>query len=411
MTALSQTTSGSSATTSPTIANLSFSISIIRSMYHDASQCLCSCIHLKSSSITPSLTPLLESIYSTFFLPGGHSTHRILCALLENTNLNLSDNTADSKHTQVTALVSATGSLLTHPVAQRFYVVGGGDSDPDAVCALLTLATCFVRRVSSNNRWNMVSATITTSRNTASNATSTSHQEPLCSISGVAPVIECVNLALRLAASNTACNNRGVCQRAISTLSAALVSILDSSCTALHRPLLQLCCSTSGTGNDVLILDSINSTLSSGGVVIMQGILLCLLSLYSLSFLPKIIKVMSDAALLATACCNGSQNQGASDQLAVVTHAPATALLQDWWNKARMNLERDKGTGVAASVQQASSVLNSLDWESLVAAAAGAGAGRNETYGRGLSEAKRGVQRAVRQLADQIKKNHFQFGG
>jgi len=313
--------------------------------------------------------------------------HRILCALLESTILN---------YNQISTLVTATGTTLTHPMAQKYYSLSAGDADPDAACALMTLATCLLRQASSNSQWKIV---LTNSRNTspplASNAShatvTTSHQEPLCS-GIVAPLIQCVNLALRLAASNTACNHRGVCQRAIATLTAALVLILDTSCTALHGPLLQLFCSTSApesTGSNAVILDSTSNTLSSGGVVIMQGILLCLLSLYSLSFLPKIVNLMTDAAKLAIACC---QNQGASDQRAAVTQA-SVSLLQKWWNTARMNLEREGA--VAAAVQEASSSLNSLNWEPLVAAAAAAGAGRNKNYGRD-----------VRQLANQIKKNH-----
>ncbi|KAL4542097.1 hypothetical protein Ndes2526B_g06582 [Nannochloris sp. 'desiccata'] len=427
LTALSQAAAaaaaaGSSASTSSHIATLS---SII---YHDASQCLCSCIHLAPGSITPSLTPLLESLYSTFFLPGGHSMHRILCALLENTTFSLPDNsynTLDSnsatKHNQITTLVTAIGSLLTHPMAQKLYSLGGGDADPDAACAVLTLATCLLRQASSNTQWSIV---LTTPSNNnvppihASTATASGTQQP--HLGGVvAPLVECVNLALRLSASNAACNHRGVCQRAIATLSAALVLMMDTSCTALHGPLLQLACSTStteNTGYNAVVLDSMSSTVFNGGIIIMQGILLCLLSLHSLSFLPKIVNLMSDAAMLATACCNVPPNQGARDHLTIVTHASAT-LLQEWWNRAIVNLKRE-GTGVigagavvAAAVHQESSLLNSLNWEPLVAAAAATAVGSNEKYGPGALESKRGVQRAVRQLADQIKKKHSSSSG
>jgi hypothetical protein len=67
-----------------------------------------------------------------------------------------------------------------------------------------------------------------------------------------------------------------------------------------------------------------------------------------------------------------------------------------------MNLSREgqtggAGAGAGAAMAVQSEVLNSFNWQALVAAAAS---------GHGLVEAKRGVQRAVRQLADQIRNKH-----
>jgi hypothetical protein len=386
ITALSQ----ASISTTTSMSNSS-TTALCSLLYNEASQCLCSCINLApTTTITPtSLTPLLESIYSTFFLPGGHSMHRILCSLLETTTSSEIIYSDEALFNQITTLVVATGSLFTHPQAQKFYSLGGGDADPETACALLTIATCLLRQAGST-RWNSTITTMSSPSRTGTITNSTAITPP--NSTTVQSLVECVDLALRLAAANAACNHRGVCQRSIATLSAALVLILDTSCTALYRPLLQYTCTTS-------------SSSTTGGVVIMQGIMLCLLSLYSLSFLPKIVNLMSDVATLATRvyyyCNSGSDGGGGGANVATVTHA-ATNMLQEWWNTARMNLSREgqtggAGAGAGAAMAVQSEVLNSFNWQALVAAAAS---------GHGLVEAKRGVQRAVRQLADQIRNKH-----
>ena len=335
--------------------------------------------------------------------------HRILCALLET---NLSTTSTLSPVYYINTLVTATGSLLTAPAAQKFYVLGGGDQEPDAACAVLTIATCLLRQASST-QWNIVMSTAD-SANTGvnTNACINTNQSGVGGVVVVGPLVECVNLALRLSAANAACNHRGVCQRAIATLSAAIVLILDSSCTALHSPLLQVACSTNLSST--MVLDSTNSTVSSGtgGVVIMQGILLCLLSLHSTCFLPKIVNLISEVSTLAVEVCCFSVAQGGSD-LASLTRA-AASVLQAWWNTAKLNLEMEgtrvtetggAAAAVAAAVKRESNILNLINWEPLVAAAAAARIG-NENAASNVLEAKRSIQRAVRQVAEQIRKSH-----
>ena len=243
-------------------------------------------------------------------------------------------------------LVDAVGSLLTSPAAQRFYTISGGDTDPEICSALLTTATCLLRQI----------------------ARQTTQSAP-----APAPIVEFVRLALHLSASNAACNHRDVCQRAVSALSAALVLILDNT-LSLHNVLLELACAE--------------------GAVIMQGAMLCLLSLYSAAFLPKVVNLMSDAAMVAIACCAVPAGAGGDEAMVA---AAALAVLQRWWVGARQRLEATNAVPSATN----DAVLASWDWTPVVEAATVARLGRRNG---GSAEMRRSVQRAVRQLADRLRK-------
>lgn len=263
--------------------------------------------------------------------------HSTLCAALE---------TFGAQPLNQPVLVSAVGSLLTAPDTQKFYAIAGGDMDPEICAALLTTATCLLRQAA--NQWSQV-------------------QVPL-----PGPIIECVRLALHLAAANAACNHKDTCQRAVAVLSASLVLMLDST-SPLHTSLIELA--------------------SREGAVIMQGIMLCLLSLHSASFLPKVVTLMSDAAVVATSCC---AVPAGTDVVAVT--AAASAVLQGWWVGARQILEGSNAVPSAAN----DAVLGAWNWGPVVEAAATARVG---PIGRsGGAEVRKGVQRAVRQLADRIRR-------
>lgn len=99
--------------------------------------------------------------------------------------------------------------------------------------------------------------------------------------------------------------------------------------------------------------------------------------------------------------------------LATLTRAAAN-VLREWWNKAKLNLEMEgtrvietggAAAAVAAAVKRESNILNLINWESLVAAAAAVRMG-NENAASNVLKAKRSIQRTVRQVADQIRRNH-----
>jgi hypothetical protein len=389
-------------------------IFLCSTIYQDASQCLCSCIVLAPTSITPSLKPLLESTFSSFFLPGGHILHRILCELFRmttNEEVRLDVSSLTAKYEQITTLVAALGKLLMLPQAQKFYSLGGGDSDPDAVCALLTIATCFLREVSST-QWN---ATLTNIRSQAS-AGGGGGDEAV-----VSPFVECVDLSLRLAAANTACNHRGVCHSAISTLLAASKLFLDTSCNALRTPLLQYISqvqsyrTTSSTINGTIGntngLDTTSNN-SGGGGVMMQGIMLCMLSLHASSFLQKNLTLLTNAAELAKTCSEASLLSQQMQSVHTTNYGEETNVevqcvwicLQEWWNTARtllLNFFPERAEGVAGESTGAAEILNSLNLRDLAAAVSG---------GNTPTEARRGIQRAVRPLTDQIRRRNHHVG-
>ena len=352
----------SSSSSSPSLLqNVTDTVALL---YSDTAHCLTACISLSPVTIAPYLPSVCTAICDARFQHGSHALHRLLCAALENFGAETS---------LQPPLLTCVGFLLTMEPAQPFYGLAGGDSDPQVATALLTVANALVRQLSS------CSSTI------SSTATWT-HQSP-------EPLLQCIGLVLRLSAANVACNHRDTCQRAVTSLSATLVLILDSS-FPLHLQLIE-------------------AARSEGGVMMMRGVILCLISLHSASLLPKIVTMMADVAMIAVEWCwcssffsSNASVAGEEDRAPALVSA-TLALLHEWWVAAQQSLQAAGALPPAVSEV----LMKNWHWVDVVDAAVGmklarsaSEAGRNSVHGRGAAEVRRGVQRAVRHLADQIRR-------
>ncbi len=136
-------------------------------------------------------------------------------------------------------LLATVAAILAQPPARQLAAVRGGDADPEAAQALLSLLSCCARLA---RQWRSVSAP--------------------------AAVEAVLSLGLPLAAGNTACNHRDTALQAMGTLSAILALVLAPD-SPLHSALLCFA--------------------AEHGAAILQGVLLALLSLSSAgSSLPKV---------------------------------------------------------------------------------------------------------------------------
>lgn len=137
-------------------------------------------------------------------------------------------------------LLSTVAAILAAPPAQQLAALRGGDGNPEAAQALLSLLGCALRQAA---QWRAVAPP------------------------AAAAVEAVLRLGLPLAAANAACHHRDTALQAVSTLAAllALVLAVDS---PLHPALLGLA--------------------AQQGPVLAQGLLLALLSLATGSHLPKV---------------------------------------------------------------------------------------------------------------------------
>ena len=136
------------------------------------------------------------------------------------------------------ALLSRVAAILAAPPARQLAAPRGGDADPEAAQALLSLLGCCLRQAAG---WRAV-------------------PQP-------AAVEAVLRWGLPLAAANTACHHRDTSLQAVGTLAALLALVLAAD-SPLHGALLGFA--------------------AQQGPALVQGLLLALLSLSSGSSLPKV---------------------------------------------------------------------------------------------------------------------------
>lgn len=136
------------------------------------------------------------------------------------------------------ALLSTVAAMLAAPPARQLAAPRGGDTDPEAAQALLSLLGCCLRQAAG---WRAVA-------------------QP-------AAVEAVLQWGLPLAAANTACHHRDTALQAVGTLTALLALVLAGD-SPLHGALL--------------------GWAAQQGPVLVRGLLLALLSLSSGSSLPKV---------------------------------------------------------------------------------------------------------------------------
>ena len=286
--------------------------------------------------------------------------HRPLCSAIERFG-------SEPLHQQV--LLAAVGALLASPQSQALAALRGGDADPDAAQALLGVVACCLRQAC---QWRLV-------------------PEP----GAVEPLLR---LGLPLAAANAGCHHRETSQRAVGALG-ALLALLLAADSPLHAALLGFA--------------------QQQGPVVLQGMLLALAAFTSAAHLPKLVGLWGDVAMLAatlalqqqqqqaTLCANGVANAAATDQGALLC-AGAGGQLATWLAAALPALV----AGGVLSSAAADALLVQWDWQPMVQQAVlqllGAqlqrsGGGGGSPVCSQLAEARRGMQRAVRLLADWVR--------
>lgn len=135
-------------------------------------------------------------------------------------------------------LLSTAAAVLAAPQARQLAGARGGDADPEAAEALLSLLACCCRQAC---QWHVVA-------------------QP-------AAMEAVLQLGLPLAVACAACNNRGTSLQATATLAATLALVLAAD-SPLHAPLL--------------------GWAAQQGPALVEGLLLALLSLSSGSHLPRV---------------------------------------------------------------------------------------------------------------------------
>ena len=303
-------------------------------------------------------------------------------------------------------LLATIATILAQPRACQLAAVRGGDADPEAAQALLSVLGCCVRQA---RQWQ--------------------------SIPAPAAIEAVLHWGLPLAASNTGCNHRDTALQAVATLSAVLALILDPD-TPLHAALLGFA--------------------AQQGPTIMRGLLLALLSLSAAgSSLPKVrhnwwawrhdcqglcvglrprvicaffavartvykcivaglsplqvVSLMSDTALLAAALAIAEQKRqqeqaGSSAMLSAdECSAAANRLLESWLPGANAAIV---GSGLFSGESLAAMLLR-WDWQPVVQQAAVQLLPADGTaLGSSMSvvEARRAMQRSMRMVADFLRR-------
>lgn len=241
-----------------------------RELYQELSHCVCSCISLDRDASQQVLPSLVDTVATCLFLPGGWvggswgregvEQQGVLVPLLLPAHPQL------SRHVQLAptgatvlsrpliqaletyggaeeyqqSLLGTVAAILSEPPARQLAALRGGDADPEAAQALLSLLGCCLRQAT---RWRKVAPP-------------------------AAGAMEAVlALGLPLAAANTACHHRDTSVQAVSTLAALLALVLAAD-SPLHGALLGFA--------------------AQHGSVLVRGLLLALLALSSGSTLPKV---------------------------------------------------------------------------------------------------------------------------
>lgn len=298
--------------------------------------CLTSCMRLAPARMRVELPKILPAIQRA--LPyGGIALSRCICCAVEVVAVD------GPSQAQVSSAIAAT---LCSESAQTLLTFRGADAAPDIAVPYLTVATCLLQQA---RRWT-----------------------DLSSSSG--SVLQCLQVALQLAAANVACSHKGVAQRSLTALSAALRLALDTSCS--------------------MYASALEVAGQQGGVVL-SGLFLSLISLNSPSFLPKIVGLVGDVAMLAVASSVApSVHPRVSFEYVA---AAALQLLQAWTGTARQHL--------TACNAMAAGIINGMttwDWTPVLEEAV------HHRFNGGSSasaEAHRRMQRITRQLVDAVRRS------
>ncbi|KAL4458064.1 hypothetical protein ABPG75_012929 [Micractinium tetrahymenae] len=324
-----------------------------RELYGEVAHCLSSCIGLDPEAFRRVLPSFCDTAAACFFLPGAAVLSRPLIQAIEAYG-------AQPPYQQ--PLLGTVRAVLGAPAGRQLAALRGGDADPEAAQALLSLLGCCLRQAC---QWRQVAA--------------------------AAELETVLRLGLPLAVANTACHHKDTSYQAVSTLAALLALVLERG-SPLHGALLGFA--------------------AQQGAALLEGLLLALLSLNSGSHLPKVVSLMSDVALLVTTLAQAQlQQQGGSAAAAAPSPealcSAAGSQVAAWLAAVRSSVT---ASGIL-SEEATAALLQNWDWQPCLQQAAlqlaalqlpqRSGASGN---GGNSAELRRAMQRSVRQLADLIRR-------